>query len=319
MRKALIGVLLVATAATPLWAAPGERVRTARQDGDEGNYRPQRAERQAQRVERQEQRQEQRVERQVQRQPVVEQRQQAVQQQQSWRDRNGSAQTQQGWQGRRGGGDRTTQTQQGRRGGGDGSAQTQQSWRDRRGGGSDGGGRDGYRRHIEETRAASAASAADGSPALQRRAAENQARYERSLRENRRGGDGDRDWRRGDRDGRDWSRNGNWDRRDSRNRWDRSWRNDRRYDWQRYRYSNSHIFRRGGYYAPYRNHRYSRLSIGLILGSAFFGQNYWINDPWYYRLPPAYPGTRWVRYYDDVLLIDVYTGEVIDVIYDFFW
>ena len=28
---------------------------------------------------------------------------------------------------------------------------------------------------------------------------------------------------------------------------------------------------------------------------------------------------RWVRYYDDVLLVDVYSGEVVDVIYDFFW
>ena len=320
MRKALIGVLLVATAATPLWAAPGERVRTAEQNGDEGNYRPQRAERQAQRVERQEQR----VERQVQRQQVVEQRQQQVgqQQQQSWRDRNGGG-NQGGWQ-RRGGGDGNAPTQPSWRArrGGDGGAQTQQSWRDRRGG--DGSGRDSYRRHIEETRSASAASAAEGPPSAQRNAAENQARYERRLRENRRGGDRDRDWRRGDRDGRDWgnnggwNRNGNWDR-GGRNRWDRSWRNDRRYDWQRYRYSNSHIFRRGGYYAPYRNHRYNRLSIGFILGSAFFGQNYWISDPWYYRLPPAYPGTRWVRYYDDVLLIDVYSGEVIDVIHDFFW
>ena len=301
---------MVATAATPLWAAPGERVRTAQQDGDDSVSRPQRAERQVQRVERQQERQVQRVE-----------RQQVVQQQQVVRDRSGGG-NQGSWQGRRGGGDGAAQTQQswqGRRGGGDGSAQTQQSWRDRRGGG-DNGGRDGYRQRIEESRAASQASASDGSAAVQRQAAENQARYERS----RRGGDRDRgDWRRGDRDGRDgnWSRNGNWDRdgRDGRNRWDRNWRNDNRYDWQRYRYSNRDIFRRGGYYAPYRNHRYNRLSIGFILGSAFFGQNYWISDPWYYRLPPAYPGTRWVRYYDDVLLIDVYTGEVIDVIYDFFW
>jgi len=26
-----------------------------------------------------------------------------------------------------------------------------------------------------------------------------------------------------------------------------------------------------------------------------------------------------VRYYDDVVLVDTYTGEVVDVIYDFFW
>jgi hypothetical protein len=102
-------------------------------------------------------------------------------------------------------------------------------------------------------------------------------------------------------------------------RWDRSWRNDRRYDWQRYRYTNRNLYRPGRYYAPYRNHSYSRFSIGLVLGSAFLGDRYWINDPWQYRLPHAYPGTRWVRYYDDVLLVDTYTGEVIDVIHDFFW
>lgn len=326
MRKALIGVLMVATAATPLWAAPGERVRVAQQDGDDGGSTPQRAERQQQRVERQEQRverQEQRVERQADRQVQRVERQQAVQQQVVQQQRGrGDGGNQGSWQGRRGGDAQTQQSWQGRRGGDGNGAQTQQSWRDRRGG--DDGGRDAYRQHIEETRAASAGSAAEGSPALQRQAAENQARYERSLRENRRGGDRDGnrgDWRRGDRDG-NWSRdgrNGNWDRRDGRHGWNRGWRNDNRYDWQRYRYSNRDIFRRGGYYAPYRNHRYNRLSIGFILGSAFFGQNYWLNDPWQYRLPPAYPGTRWVRYYDDVLLIDVYSGEVIDVIYDFFW
>jgi len=26
-----------------------------------------------------------------------------------------------------------------------------------------------------------------------------------------------------------------------------------------------------------------------------------------------------VRYYDDAVLVNIYTGEVVDVIYDFFW
>ena len=85
---------------------------------------------------------------------------------------------------------------------------------------------------------------------------------------------------------------GNWNR-DGRNaaHWNRSWRNDNRYDWQRYRYSNRNIFRTAAAITPRTaNHRYSRLSIGLFLGQAFFGQNYWIADPWYYRLPPAYSG-----------------------------
>ena len=109
------------------------------------------------------------------------------------------------------------------------------------------------------------------------------------------------------------------DRRDTRRDWNRDWRNDRRYDWQRYRYANRNLYRIGRYYSPYRNHSYSRFSIGLRLGSGFYSDRYWINDPWQYRLPPAYAGTRWIRYYDDVLLVDMYSGQVLDVIYNFFW
>jgi len=67
------------------------------------------------------------------------------------------------------------------------------------------------------------------------------------------------------------------------------------------------------------NYRYNRLNIGIYLGAPFFAQQYWITDPWAYRLPPASPPYRWVRYYDDVVLIDTYSGQVVDVIYDFFW
>ena len=48
-------------------------------------------------------------------------------------------------------------------------------------------------------------------------------------------------------------------------------------------------------------------------------QRYWINDPYQYRLPYAPEGTRWIRYYNDVLLVDTWSGEVVDVIHDFFW
>ena len=63
----------------------------------------------------------------------------------------------------------------------------------------------------------------------------------------------------------------------------------------------------------------SRFSVGLFLDRLFFDQRYWLTDPSHYRLPSAPDGTQWVRYYNDVLLVDVYTGEVLDVIYDFFW
>lgn len=124
----------------------------------------------------------------------------------------------------------------------------------------------------------------------------------------------DRDDRRVDRrDGRGWSG------RDNRS-WDRNnWRRDDRYNWQRYRDRNRTIYRAGRYYAPYRSYSYRRLGIGFTLGSLFYGNRYWISDPWYYRLPEVYGPYRWVRYYDDVLLVNIYTGEVVDVIYDFFW
>lgn len=135
-----------------------------------------------------------------------------------------------------------------------------------------------------------------------------------------------RDWDRNraqqmeQRDNRRWEQRG--DRRvDSRDyrTWNRSWRNDNRYDWQRYRARNRDIYRMGRYYAPYRDYSYRRVGIGFYLGSLFYGSNYWIADPWEYRLPAVYGPYRWVRYYDDALLVNVYTGQVVDVIYDFFW
>ncbi|WP_296677819.1 RcnB family protein [Novosphingobium sp.] len=101
--------------------------------------------------------------------------------------------------------------------------------------------------------------------------------------------------------------------------WDRRWRNNDRYNWSSYRRYNPSIYRWGTYYSPYRNYSYRRLSIGFYLDSLFYSSRYWINDPYQYRLPDVYGPYRWVRYYDDALLVNVYDGEVVDVIHDFFW
>ncbi len=136
-------------------------------------------------------------------------------------------------------------------------------------------------------------------------------------------------WRNDGRHGDSWrndgNRHGNW--RDGRRythgrdarAWNRDWRRDRRYDWQSYRNSNRHIYRPGRYYAPYSGYYYRPLSIGFMLDSMFYSSRYWIDDPWQYRLPEVYGPYRWIRYYDDALLVDIYTGEVVDVIQDFFW
>lgn len=101
-------------------------------------------------------------------------------------------------------------------------------------------------------------------------------------------------------------------------RWRQDWREDHRYDWRRFRERNRSVFRVGIYYDPF-GWNYQRFGIGFRLNQGYYSQNYWISDPWQYRLPEVYGPYRWVRYYDDALLVDIYTGEVVDTIYDFFW
>ena len=101
-------------------------------------------------------------------------------------------------------------------------------------------------------------------------------------------------------------------------RWSSQWRNDHRYDWQRYRARNQSIFRIGRYNDPF-GWSYRRPSIGITLYAGYYQPDYWLDDPWQYRLPPVYGPYRWVRYYDDALLVDIYSGQVVDVIDNFFW
>lgn len=103
-----------------------------------------------------------------------------------------------------------------------------------------------------------------------------------------------------------------------RDRWSSDWRRDRRYDWRHHRSRYGSLYRLGRYYDPF-GWGYRRFSIGYSLRPSYYSSNYWLNDPWSYRLPPAYGPYRWVRYYDDALLVNIYSGQVVDVIHNFFW
>mgnify|MGYP002777024574 CR=1 FL=1 len=114
-----------------------------------------------------------------------------------------------------------------------------------------------------------------------------------------------------DRDGRRWS--------GDQRRWDRhGWRRDHRYDWRRWRDRNRSTFRIGLYIDPF-GWGYRRWGVGSYLYPGYYRSSYWLNDPWMYRLPPAYPPYRWVRYHNDAVLVDTWSGEVVDIIYNFFW
>ena len=100
--------------------------------------------------------------------------------------------------------------------------------------------------------------------------------------------------------------------------WNRNWRNDRHYDWRNWRHRHRSRFHLHFYVDPF-GWGYYRYGIGWRMWPAYYASAYWISDPAYYDLPPAPPGTQWIRYYNDALLVDLWTGEVIDTIPDFFW
>ena len=106
--------------------------------------------------------------------------------------------------------------------------------------------------------------------------------------------------------------------RDRNHHWDTSWRSNHHYDWQDWRRHHRSHFHLGLYYDPF-GWSYQPYQIGWRLWPNYYGSRYWISDPWEYRLPYAPPGYRWIRYWDDALLVDTFTGEVVDVIPNFFW
>jgi Ni/Co efflux regulator RcnB len=106
-------------------------------------------------------------------------------------------------------------------------------------------------------------------------------------------------------------------RRDDRVRWDRDWRNDRRWDWRDRRYRDRSRFHLSLYIDPF-GWGYQPYSIGYDLQPSYYQQNYWI-DPAMYGLPYPPPGAQWVRYWNDAVLVDMYSGQVIDSIQGFFW
>jgi Ni/Co efflux regulator RcnB len=67
-----------------------------------------------------------------------------------------------------------------------------------------------------------------------------------------------------------------------------------------------------------RGYGYRRWGIGAFLPLFFLSAPYYI-DWEFIGLPPPPPGTEWVRYGPDALLVDIYTGRVIDTAYNVFY
>lgn len=93
-------------------------------------------------------------------------------------------------------------------------------------------------------------------------------------------------------------------------------RDYRQGEWRGYRNSNRAIYRRGNWRSPYR---YTAFRPGVSIARGYYAPRYYVNDWYRYRLPRPGRHLRWVRHYDDVLLINIRTGRIVDVQRGFYW
>jgi Ni/Co efflux regulator RcnB len=93
---------------------------------------------------------------------------------------------------------------------------------------------------------------------------------------------------------------------------------ENREDWRDYRNSHRSTFRMGTYRGP-RNYRYRPVAVGYQFQQRYYSSNYWVANPARYRLPAAGRNQRWVRYGNDVVLVNIRNGRVIRVYRSFFW
>ncbi len=117
-----------------------------------------------------------------------------------------------------------------------------------------------------------------------------------------------REWRQDRRDFRENRRDFRDERRDY-YRDSRYWRPVARNDW---RWAGPR--HNGPAFAWPRGYAYQPWGVGYRLPRAFGGRPYWVQNPGFYRLPPAYRGARWVRYGPDALLIQIGNGVVLQAV-----
>lgn len=93
-------------------------------------------------------------------------------------------------------------------------------------------------------------------------------------------------------------------------------RHDVRHDRRAARHHNRHWT---AYRAPSQNWAYRPLSVGYQLRPAFYEPRYAISDYGAFRVRAPGRNMRWIRYGDDLLLVNVRTGRVLDVVHNRYW
>lgn len=91
-----------------------------------------------------------------------------------------------------------------------------------------------------------------------------------------------------------------------------NWRNQWRHGWSGNRHRAS-----SRYYYPSGYSSFS-WTVGYVLPRAFYRSNYYVNYDAYGLAPPPY-GTRWLRVDSDLLLVDIASYEIIEILRGFYY
>lgn len=95
-------------------------------------------------------------------------------------------------------------------------------------------------------------------------------------------------------------------------------RQELREDWRDYRRAHGDVFRGPRYVGP-RGYAYRPVTVGYRFQPTYYGSRYVVSDWGRYRLPRPMAYHQWVRYGNDVVLVNIRTGRVAQVHRSFFW
>lgn len=93
-------------------------------------------------------------------------------------------------------------------------------------------------------------------------------------------------------------------------------RQDYREDWQDYRRDHRETFRGSRFNAPFK---YRSFNTGARLTVSYYQPRYYVNNYSAYRLKAPGYNQRYVRHYNDLLLVNVRTGVVVKAYRNFYW
>lgn len=91
-----------------------------------------------------------------------------------------------------------------------------------------------------------------------------------------------------------------------------------REEWREHRQAHRKLYQRAPY-APPKGYRYKPVKAGAKLDHVLYARPYWVRDYATYRLPKVSKNQNYVRYGNDVLLVNTRTGRVLRVYENFFW